>query len=80
MALAVGHVSWPTLAPSMEEIWDLTGAVANLLVPRLPEGRKCPAQLQVNLLKNFSFNLIKSGGSQIHVLAWHALLKYESGT
>ena len=66
-------MSWPTLAPSMEGIWDLTGAGANLLVPRLPEGRKCPAQLQVNLLKNFSFNLIKSGWSQIHVLAWHAL-------
>ena len=66
-------MSYPTLAPSIEGIWDLSGAGASLLIPRLPEGRKCPAQLQVNLLKKFSFNLIKSGGSQIHVLAWHAL-------
>ena len=45
-------MSYPTLAPSIEGIWDLSGAGANLLVPRLPRGRKCPAQLQVKLLKN----------------------------
>ena len=47
MALAGGHVSYPTLAPSIEGNWDLSGAGASLLIPKLPEGRKCPAQLQV---------------------------------
>ena len=65
-------MSYQTPAPSVEEIWDLSGVQANLLILKPGEGRLCPVELQVNFIKFLVLNLVKSLGPRFH-FSMHAL-------